>query len=81
MIIRMPQAQVDELGECIEKGLHYFGKAMSLYSQMKHSSEDGMYERNMRDMDYRYPHMREGWENYEHDMPRYPEERRGYRRY
>ncbi len=74
---------MDELGECIEKGLNYFGRAMSMYSQMKHSAEGGdMFERRMHDSDmYRrsYPHMRDDWER--EDYPRYPEERRGYSRY
>lgn len=71
VIIKMQQHQVDELGESIKEGLRHFGRAMSIYEDMKHSSsEDGLTERY-------YPRMRSDWEDYS----RYPEERRGYRRY
>lgn len=82
MIFRMPQHQMDEMGECIEKGLHYFGRAMSMYGQMKHSAEGGEMHQRVPDMDYRmYPHMRNdyGYNNMGASYPPMaPEERRGY---
>lgn len=57
VIIKMQQHQMDEMGECIDKGLRAFGRAMSIYEDMKHSGSMG--ERNDRDwqteMGNRYP--------------------------
>lgn len=80
ILIRMKQHQVDELGRCIEQGLSNFGKAMSIYEDMKQCCDGSMHERYMNEdyhpngMRYRmYPHMRDDWDNM-------PEERR-YTRY
>ncbi len=86
IIIRMRQQKVEDLGKCIQEGLHYLGKGMSIYEEMKALCEDEeLHERraSMRYPEYMnergYPHMREDMER--EDYPRYPEERRRYRRY
>lgn len=61
IVIKMQQHQMDEMGECIDTGLRAFGRAMSIYEDMKHSGSMGerygdRYDRDWHpDMGNRYP--------------------------
>lgn len=53
VIIKMPSHKVDDLGMSIKEGLKQFGKAMSIYEEMRQQSEGGISERG--GMSMRYP--------------------------
>ena len=86
IIIRMKQQKMSELGEHLGEGLRHFGKAMTIFEDMKEMCEEGMQEdmgERRGGMNYRYPvdermGMRSGGMNYREEDDGY--ERMGERR-